>query len=192
MKRKLLLMLTTVILLILSSCTPVKHSINSIDQYESFKMSVGQFIEDYTSETYKFISPEQLVVTMYGLPNSEIDSIESDSINNANYTTLLDMYFTDKDEEILIKANFMFLPSELSNQFIGANIVSNDTNGNILEEYHGLQRDNYSEFIIYYENTLITLNFFDLSKGDYINFADLTVKFYNEFEALIIKVFKKD
>lgn len=187
--KKVLLVLSTIVLLVLSACSGISSQNREMDSYDKFHVSIGKFIENYSSEHYKFISPEQLTITIFGLPDSKIDSSEDGSINNHNNITLLDMYFIDNDERILIKANFMYLPSNLSNQFIAINSVDNRDNANILEEFHKIDRPNYTEYIIYYEDTLIALNYFDLTNGESESFIDLGVKFYNEFEAQVIETF---
>lgn len=189
--RKGLVLILSIVLLILSACTSLNSEDENMILYDKFHLSIERFIENYSSDNYKFISPEQLTITVFGLPDSEIDSSQDGSINNRNNITLLDMYFIDNDESTLIKANFMFFPSNQPSQFLAINNVENSGNSNLLPEYHNLDRQNFIEYIVYYENSLIVLNAFDLKDNDFQSMIDSKVEFYKEFEEQLIEAFKE-
>lgn len=189
-----------VVAIILLSISVAAFQINSHDQsfsYDNFSKLFKTFKKNFTPTEFTLISPQDtLLVTTASLPNTKIDERKTDALkDDLKKPTRYELYYKDKNSNLLVKVNFIFNTESRSEKFLGIHAIGPDRNSNIISKYENIPRPLFDEFLINLNGYIVLINFIQadvkIDENEFNIQKDLFYQsvnsFYSEFEEYLLK-----
>lgn len=148
-------------------------------------------------QDYEKISKEEIVNFIRTLPESRLDTRQSDVFeNNAYQPSRYEFFFLNEAKKIGVKVNLVYFPSQIQDGIQSIDVISDVDNASLKDEYHHLPRPTIYNVNLTHDGIIYNLLFWstetrNLTDDEVTTFIQESVAFYMSFEDFLFDTYKQ-